>query len=328
MSKKYTIIIITTFLIIFNIVVFKFPKEIIESSIKGLNIWYKNLVPSLIPFIFINNIARETGVFHFLGGLVCGPLSRILKISNISAISYISALFSGYPIGSKLVADNYDSGYIIKEEAKKVALFTNIPSPLFTIGTVGVILFNNSTLGLYLLTVQILTSFILGLIISRNSKNRFSNLNLPYIYKPFNQVLSGSISNTITTITVIGVYVILLSVLTKFFTILGLLKVLSTLLCTILTPIGLSEPLANAIVIGFFEMTSGLVYISENSELNKLSVSIASFILSFGGLSINSQCISFLDKIGLSFSKFIYSKFMQALLAFVLTNLTYNIVGF
>ncbi len=328
MLKKYTIPIITTFLIIFNIVVFKFPKEIIESSITGLNIWYKSLVPSLLPFIFVNNLARDTGVFHFLGNIVCAPLSKTLKISNISAISYISALFSGYPIGSKLASDNFENGYITKEEARKVAFFTNIPSPLFTIGTVGVTLFNNKTLGLYLLAIQIASSFLLGLLISKGSISNSTPRNLPYIYKPFNQVLSSCITNTISTITIIGVYVVLLSVLIKFFTILGLLQLFSTILCAILTPIGLEEVLANGIVIGFFEMTSGLVYISQQNTIDILNVSISSFILAFGGLSINSQCISFLDKIGMTFSSFLLSKFIQGVIAFTITILTFNYIKF
>ncbi len=324
MSKKYTILIITTFLIIFNIVVFKFPKEIIESSVRGLNIWAKSLVPSLLPFIFVNNLARDTGVFHFLGNKICAPIAKVFKISNISAISYISALFSGYPIGSKLASDNYESKFISKEEASTVALFSNIPSPLFTLGTVGVTLFHDRNFGLYLLVIQISSSFLLGLLATSKNKKHFCYQNLPYIYRPFSQILNNCITNTIATITTIGVYVVLLSILTKVFTILGVLKFISIILCHILSPIGLTEELGNSIVIGFFEMTSGLVYISENEGVTQLSASIISFILAFGGLSINSQCMSFLGNIGVNFLKFLSAKLIQGFIALILTYFTYS----
>lgn len=326
MSKKHTIFIITTFIIIFNITVFKFPKEIIQSSNIGLQVWYKNLVPSLLPFIFVNNLARETGVFHFLGNLICSPISKLLRISNISTISYIASLFSGYPIGSKLIYDNFENGDISKDEGVAVAMFSNIASPLFILGTVGATLFKNAELGLYLLTVQICTSLILGILTSYSHKNFYTPKRKAIETKGFVSALSFSINNSITTITVIGCYVVILSVVTKMFTILGVLNILSKLLTFMLAPFGLTVAHSTSIIIGLFEMTSGVVYLSNNESINIVTASTISFILAFGGLSINSQCISFLSKVNINTTKFLSFKLIQALLAYILTFCTYNIL--
>ncbi len=324
-SKKHITTIITIFVIIFNIVVFKFPKEVIEASTMGMQIWYKNLVPSLLPFIFINNFSRESGVFHFLGNLICSPLSKSLRISNISSISYISALFSGYPIGSKLASDNYESNSITKEEASIVALFSNIASPLFVLGTVGASFFKNSYLGLYLLIIQIITTFIIGFTIRNNHQNFYSKKVVQFKYKPLTEVISYSITNSISTILVIGCYVIILTILTKITAILGLMDLLSNLLLILLTPFGFTREHSIGLIVGIFEMTSGVFYVSQNSSITTQSISIVSFVLAFGGLSINSQCISFFSKIGLNVTTFFLYKLIQATISFLLTFITYNI---
>ncbi len=324
-SKKHITTIITIFVIIFNIVVFKFPKEVIEASSMGMQIWYKNLVPSLLPFIFINNFSRESGVFHFLGNLVCSPISKTLKISNISSISYISALFSGYPIGSKLASDNFESGATTKEEACNVALFSNIASPLFVLGTVGASFFKNSFLGLYLLLIQIVTTFIIGVAIRNKHHNFYTKNIVNFKSKPLTEVISYSVSNSISTILVIGCYVILLTILTKIAAILGLMNIFSQLLLIVLAPLGFTNAHTEGLIVGFFEMTSGVFYVSQNSDISTQSISIVSFVLAFGGLSINSQCISFFGKIGLNVSTFFLYKTTQALIAFLLTYITYSI---
>ncbi len=325
MSKKHITIIITIFVIIFNIVVFKFPKEIIEASNMGLQIWYKNLVPSLLPFIFINNFSRESGVFYFLGNLVCSPISKLLRISNISSISYISALFSGYPIGSKLASDNYESKAISKDEARVVALFSNIASPLFVLGTVGATFFKNPILGIYLLSIQVVTTFILGLTIRNKHSNFYCKHKAIFKTKPITEVLSYSVSNSITTILVIGCYVILLTILTKIIAILGVMDLLINMLLILLAPLGFTESHAIGIIMGFFEMTSGVFYIAQNNGITVQSVSVVNLVLAFGGLSINSQCISFFGNIGLKAATFFLYKLVQSSIAFLLTLTTFNI---
>ncbi len=324
MTKKYTTIIITIIIIFFNIIVFKFPKEIISSSSRGLHIWYKNLVPSLLPFIFLNNFARETGVFHFLGNLLCTPISKILKISNISSISYISALFSGYPIGSKLVSDNYNDNSISKNEAQYVALFSNIASPLFIVGTVGSTLLNNKSFGLYILTLQIISSFIMGYFLSFFHRDFFeSGAKTPKL-SPVSQVLSQCISNSILTVSIIGCYVVLLSIVSEVFVLTGIMKVLSSILSFFLVPLGFNEIHSVSLIIGFFEMTSGIVYLVENVDISLQSVAIINGVLAFGGLSVNTQCISFFNKIEISGLKFLVFKLLQSVISIVFTYLTYN----
>lgn len=325
MTKRYTTIIITIFIVFFNIIVFKFPKEIIEASSKGLIVWYKNLIPSLLPFIFLNNISRETGVFYFLGNLICSPLSKLLKISNISTISYISALFSGYPIGSKLVSDNFESNMISKDEARNVALFSNIASPLFIIGTVGSSLFHQKELGFYILFIQIISSLLLGIFLSLFHDDFYTKKIKTPNFPSFYEALNYSINNSIHTITIIGCYVVILSILTEIFLITGVMNSISNIFSLFLSPLGFSENHNISLIIGFFEMTSGLVYLSNNEHINLQSLVVINTVLAFGGLSINTQCISFLSNIKLSTFKFILFRFIQATISAIITVISFKI---
>lgn len=326
MTKNYTTLIITIFILIFNMVVFIYPKEIIESSANGLVIWQKKLIPSLLPFIFINNLARESGAFFFLGNLICSPISKVLKLSNLSTITYISSLFSGYPMGTKLVHDNLNSNAIKKAEANNVVLFSNISSPLFVLGTVGATLLSNAQLGVYLLLIQIFSSLFLGYIVSFFHEDFFNQkVQYPKVTS-FTYALSFSITNAISTITIIGCYVVILSILYKMLVLIGVMKILSDALTFILIPFGFTSEHSAGLIIGFFEMTSGVVYLTENEPISPQTLSIISGVLAFGGLSINCQCISFLNNTDVSSKKFMAYKFIQATIAFFLTLTTANLM--
>ena len=80
----------------------------------------------------------------------------------------------------------------------------------------------------------------------------------------------------------------------------------------------------NAIVSGFFEITSGVGSLGKAIPI-KAAVPLAAVILGWSGLSVHSQVLSFTLKSGLSAKPYLLSKVMQAFLgglfALVLANI-------
>jgi sporulation integral membrane protein YlbJ len=81
-----------------------------------------------------------------------------------SAIAVIIGTISGYPVGAKVVCSLVRNNKISKEEAERLLAFCNNSGPLFILGTVGIALFGNKTIGFILLITHILASLSVGII--------------------------------------------------------------------------------------------------------------------------------------------------------------------
>ena len=74
------------------------------------------------------------------------------------------AILSGYPVGSKMIADLYIQGKISKDEAYRMSAFCSTSGPMFIIGAVGVGMFKSSLVGYILFISHSLSAFLNGLI--------------------------------------------------------------------------------------------------------------------------------------------------------------------
>ncbi|KPD01258.1 Sporulation integral membrane protein YlbJ [Geobacillus sp. BCO2] len=63
-----------------------YPKQSLEASIRGLNMWWEVVFPSLLPFFIVSELLISFGVVSFLGVLL-EPLMRPLFRVPASAAS-------------------------------------------------------------------------------------------------------------------------------------------------------------------------------------------------------------------------------------------------
>ena len=91
-------------------------------------------------------------------------------------------VFVGYPIGAKIACDFRKNNICSKEECERLLSFTNNSGPLFIIGTVGILMFRNTTIGILLFITHILACISVGIIFrfwKRDNKAeyiKFSNM--------------------------------------------------------------------------------------------------------------------------------------------------------
>ena len=71
-------------------------------------------------------------------------------------------LLVGYPVGAKIVTNFRKQGICTKEEGERLLTFTNNSGPLFIIGTVGISLFGNTTIGLLLFITHLMSCLTVG----------------------------------------------------------------------------------------------------------------------------------------------------------------------
>jgi hypothetical protein len=100
-----------------------------------------------------------------LAGKYLGKIMKpVFNEPGESAIAIIIGTISGYPVGAKVVCSLVRDNKISKEEAERLLAFCNNSGPLFILGTVGISLFGNKTIGFILLITHILASLSVGII--------------------------------------------------------------------------------------------------------------------------------------------------------------------
>ena len=106
-------------------VFFCFPHAAVSASKQGLQLWFTQILPTLLPFCVLSYVILR---------------SEILPKKFSACYIVLCGFLFGFPIGCKLTADFYSSNYISREKASALCCFTNNLSPVFVITAIQEIL--------------------------------------------------------------------------------------------------------------------------------------------------------------------------------------------
>ena len=294
-----------------------YSKNNLEAAKSGLLLWANSILPSLLPFFIATELLGYTNIVSFLGRLLNKLMRPFFNVPGEGAFALIMGIISGYPVGAKIVANLKAQKLCTDIEAERLIAFTNNSGPLFIIGTVGVGLFSNASLGLLMFFCHILACLTVGFIfrwwgISKEQKKRTSDyvLNPPTLsFCNLGEVLSKSIINSINTILMIGGFVVLFSIIISIFKTSNVLN----LFANILSFVGIPEHFTLSLISGFIEVTNGILYVSSLNFCSiKFKLILSSFILGFGGFSVLLQVLSITSKAKIPIKPYFIGKLLQA----------------
>ena len=328
MRKRYFYIfrlkqlLLPAFLIAFTFCLVIFSRTNLSAAKNGLVLWANSVVPSLFPFFVATELLSHTNFTFYLGKLLNKFMKPLFNIRGEGSFAFIMGIISGYPVGAKIAANFREKNICSKEECERLLSFTNNSGPLFIIGTVGITMFGNSTIGFLLLITHILASITVGIIFrfwKHNSKNKYDNTNYnlnsnkDIKLSELGGIIGNSISSSINTILLIGGFVVLFSVIISILQTSHLLNVFSSFTNPLLNILNIPYDFSAGIISGFFELTNGLNIVC-NIPQKKLSINIiiASFLLGLGGLSVLLQVWSTISKTDLSIKPYILGKILHA----------------
>lgn len=177
-------------LCLFTIFLVVFSNSNINAAKNGLMLWANCIVPSLLPFFIATELLCNTNIIHNLGNIFNRFMRPLFNVPGAGAFALIMGIISGYPTGAKIVSNFRQQNICTKEEGERLLAFTNNSGPLFIIGTVGVSLFYNTTIGFLLLTTHLLACFSVGILFRFWKKNSFTSK-----YKSNNYVATTQVQN-------------------------------------------------------------------------------------------------------------------------------------
>ena len=308
--KKYRIvlIVIVTFFMLALVI---YPDRYIYSVQNGLNLFAIAVLPALFPFFFFSKILTSLDVASGMGKILKKPLKKLFHSPAVSGYIFVISLLSGYPIGAKLVADCYDMGLINEDEAKNISLFCSTSGPLFIIGTVGIIMLGNKLSGFIILVSHYLGAILNGIVLC-NRKIPLSNGKIKNEMIKYDNLLKDSIVSSILSITIVGGYIAIFSMLLDVLFDMRIISLFANIFSLFKLPVEISEGIVASIV----EITRGCQTLSKSGYSMKLIVPICSGVISFGGLSITLQSLTFSSKCKIKPLFYLKSKFSQGILSF------------
>jgi len=301
MTKKKKDLCIFLFFISIALLFMKHINIVIPSVIKSSNIFFYKVFPSLFLFFILIEFFISYDSLKFIVNILYKPLNKLFKISKSGIFVIITSIVSGLPSNAKVIKSLLDRNEISISEANKVILYTFFPNPMFVIGTIGIILFNNKIIGIKLLFINYLVNFIIGLLI-RNYPIVEKNLINKKNQNKFSSVLKTGINSSFDTL------LLILGNITIFITLSNILSIYLPF-----------NSLFNNIILSILEMTSGITSINEIDIILKLKILIINASLSFSGISVILQASSILSDYEINIKKIIKFRILSLILNLIIT---------
>ena len=188
-----------------------FSKSNLPAVKSGLSLWANSVIPSLFPFFVATELLMHTNIISLLGRYLNIYMKPLFNIRGEGAFAFIMGIISGYPVGAKIATSLRENNICSKEECERLLSFTNNSGPLFIIGTVGILMFRNTFIGILLFATHLIACITVGIIFRfwKKGKNTFSstsstNLKQDASFSNLGEILAQSITNSISTILLIG----------------------------------------------------------------------------------------------------------------------------
>lgn len=311
-----------------------FPKESFDASIRGLNMWWEIVFPSLLPFFIVSEMLIGFGVVKFIGVLLEPFMRPLFKVPGVGGFVWAMGMASGFPAGAKLTARLRQEGQLTQIEAERLVSFTNSSNPLFIFGAVSVGFFHNPHLGVILALAHYLGNICVGIIMrfyGKETPDKKKDKHGTFILRtalsalhqtrikdkrPIGKLLGDAVNSSIQTLLMVGGFIILFSVINKLLFHLHITAALAKVFDILLSSLSFPDMLSIPFISGLFEITLGSDLTSGVQDATLLQQAIiTSFILGFSGFSVQAQVASILAQTDIRFKPFFFARIMQGLFA-------------
>ena len=285
-------------------------KTLVISISQSTNIFLTKLIPALFPYLLITEILINSGRVNNLSYGLSGLFKKVFRIPKNTTATVIIGFLLGYPNSAKYILNLYNEKQIDSSVATKLVAFTSNANLSYIIATVGISIFKSIEVGILLAISHFLSAIIIGIFFTPSYNNiiiQQTNINsnsFKKIYSPF-ELLYISIYGTLKTLAFVFSYTVIFSLVPTL----------------IFSDFSIPATL-KAVIVGIFEISSGInnIYLLDISITSKLL--LTSFILSFSSFMILIQIFSFVFKAKVKFKDLVKYKVLQGFIACIITYIT------
>lgn len=291
-KKEYFILFL---IVLFTVLLFRFPDEIKNGITKGLTISFYTIIPSLFPFLVLSSYIVNSDILNPIYRFL-SPVTKVLFKQPACVVPVIVlSMIGGFPVGIKMVNDLFTRKEITENQAKRLCCFCMNSGPAFTITAVGANMLKSPLAGVIIFASLCISSLIMGFLTRFFACEEDNKLTKKYHLSSLSS-LSTSVTSGINSILGICGWIVLFS---------GLIECLHTIN---------SNEFLSLFITTTFEVTSAC-----NEFAGKISLPIFAFIIGFGGFCVHCQVLDCLKNCKLKYAHFLFSRVIHGSISGIIT---------
>ena len=282
-----------------------------EAVRSGLRLCAGSVIPSLFPMIVLSQYMIKSGGAQQIGVLLNAPTKRLFGLPGVCGAALLTGMIGGYPAGARAAATLVESGQISRREGERLANIAFCSGPGFTVGMIGAQLYKNKLAGLLILTAQMVSCIIIGMMwngMQHMPRRKEWASQHPHISPVHTESRSSdafvqSVSDAAATVLTMCGFVVIFQVIVAMMEAAGV----NALAERVLERIGL-DAFKTVLLSAISEVTAGSVMSV------RLGLPFTAFVVGFGGLSVHFQNFAICRCVGLHKATYFFWRAVQGLL--------------
>ncbi|MBQ2830079.1 MAG: sporulation protein [Oscillospiraceae bacterium] len=274
-----------------------------------------SVIPALFPFFVISSLAVSLGFAHIVGGRLERMMRTLFHIGGEGASALAIGLVGGYPSGARTADALFREGTLSRGEVQRLLTFCNNAGPSFILGMVGISVFDDVRVGVYLYLTHVLAALLTGVLLSRHGSASRSayRVRTDTVSASFSRIFTDAVQSSLSAILNVCAFVTFFIVLLRIFELCGFFALPEHILRSIFPSLGEN---AHALLCGVFEMTSGIAALSPDAH----GFICAAALVGWGGLSVHAQTLSLLSADTFDVRLYFLAKVLHAALSALLAH--------
>ena len=282
MSRRHFL---TIPILIFFLCMLSFPQTVFAGASYGLLLWFRHVLPTLLPYMVLINILIRTPALHWICHITSPFLCPLLGTSYYGTFAVLTGFLCGYPMGAKTASDLLDAQKISRSEASYLLSFCNNTSPAFILSFV---------FRLFYRAKDHIHPFSHMMQVSSSTASQSENLSGNYFDR--------CIMNAFESITKVGGYMMMFSVLIQ------------------LLASALPDNTASLLLYSSLEISTGIRRLASSALYISHKIILCAALTSFGGWCCIAQTYSMISGNHLPILPYIAEKLATALVTSLLIS--------
>lgn len=288
-----------------------FPQTVFTGASYGLVLWFRHVLPTLLPYMILINVLICTPALHWICRITSIFLCPLLGTSYYGTFAVLTGFLCGYPMGAKTTSDLLNANKISRSEASYLLSFCNNTSPAFILSYVVAQNMKERNLCIPFFLILTFTPLMLSFIFRLFYRLPESSCSFPQVTPGSFSNPSESISdsfldrcilNAFESVTKVGGYMMMFSVLIQ-------------LLASVLP-----NTIFSLLLYSSLEISTGIRLLFSSALYTTEKIILCAFLTSFGGWCCIAQTYSMISSSQLPILPYITAKLVTALVTSLLIS--------
>lgn len=288
-----------------------FPQTVFTGASYGLVLWFRHVLPTLLPYMILINVLICTPALHWICRITSTFLCPLLGTSYYGTFAVLTGFLCGYPMGAKTTSDLLNVNKISRSEASYLLSFCNNTSPAFILSYVVAQNMKERNLCIPFFLILTFTPLMLSFIFRLFYRLPESSCSFPQVTPGSfsnpsesisNSFLDRCILNAFESVTKVGGYMMMFSVLIQ-------------LLASVLP-----NTIFSLLLYSSLEISTGIRLLFSSALYTTEKIILCAFLTSFGGWCCIAQTYSMISGSQLPILPYITAKLVTALVTSLLIS--------